>query len=162
MSLAFLPSFSIFLSIITVFTAGGTIAVISSRYRSQSATFRHAFYEGFSNIPMGVVFFSGLSFHVMTALGAHITSYDMTWGATKKDLETPTITEELPVVFKRHWLTWLLCIICIAGVAVVATTAVPIGWRISDFAVMFPMLWLVCGHFCYPLLLNPAVMLFRF
>lgn len=162
MAMAFQPSFGIFLSVLVVFTGGGTIAIIMSRYRSQSATFRQAVKEGVCNIPLGVIFFSGLAFHVFTALMAHITSYDMTWGATKKDLETPTITEEIPVVWARHWMTWGLSGLIIAGVGIVSTSIVPVEWRISDFSVMFPLLWLLCGHFLFPLLLNPAIMLFRF
>jgi hypothetical protein len=98
----------------------------------------------------------------MTALLAHIFSYDMTWGATKKDLESPTITEELPVVWKRHWLTWGLSFGGIALVAIMSTPVLPLEWRIEAFTVQFTVLWLLCGHALYPLLLNPAIMLFRF
>lgn len=76
----------------------------------------------------------------------------MQWSTTKKDLETPTITQELPVVFKRHWLTFLLGFITIAGVAIASTPLVPLEWRIHEFPIMFPLLWLACGQcviFCF-------------
>ncbi|GAA6048892.1 hypothetical protein JCM3770_007107 [Rhodotorula araucariae] len=159
---AFRPAWETLLSIIVVFAGGSTIATVSSRYRSQSATLKTALWQGVSNIPAAIVFFTGLSFHVMTALMAHITSYNMTWSTTKKDVEMPTIQEELPVVFKRHWLTFLLAGAGIGGIAVMSTGLIPPQWRISEFPVMFPALWLLCGHILYPLLLNPAIMLFRF
>ncbi|GAA5994923.1 glycosyltransferase family 2 protein [Rhodotorula paludigena] len=159
---AFLPAFGTLLSVIIVFSGGGTIAIISSRYRSQAATLWRATKEGFGALPYAITFFTGISFHVMTALLAHITGYNMQWSTTKKDLETPTITQELPVVFKRHWLTFLLGFITIAGVAIASTPLIPLEWRIHEFPIMFPLLWLACGHVLYPLLLNPAIMLFRF
>ncbi|GAA5893649.1 hypothetical protein JCM6882_007869 [Rhodosporidiobolus microsporus] len=162
LSAAFTPSFGTLISVIVVFAGGGTAATISSRYRSQAVPLRTALVEGITNIPYGFLFFSGLPLSVMTALCAHITSYNMTWGATQKDLETPSIQEELPAVLKRRWLNFLLSGVTIAGVAILSTNLVPLEWRISAFTIMFPLLWLACGHFLYPLLLNPAITLFKF
>jgi len=167
-----------------------------SRYRSQSATLRTALWQGFSNAPVAILFFTGLSFHVMTALLAHVTSYNMSWAATKKDLEVPTIQEELPVVLKRHWLTFGLGAVVVAGIAILSTSLVPLTWQISEITIMFPPLWLAAGQcvllfpplrpprppplslsstathpdlaslsprsILYPIILNPAIMLFRF
>ncbi|GAA5823328.1 hypothetical protein JCM11251_007569 [Rhodosporidiobolus azoricus] len=162
LSAAFTPSFGTLISVIVVFVGGGTVATISSRYRSQAAPLRRALIEGVTNIPFGVLFFSGLPLSVFTALGAHITSYNMNWGATKKDLELPSITEELPAVLKRRWLSFTLSSLTIAGVAVLSTTIVPLEWRISAFTIMFPVLWMACGHFLFPLALNPSITLFKF
>ncbi|KPV73979.1 uncharacterized protein RHOBADRAFT_45272 [Rhodotorula graminis WP1] len=162
MSGAFRPAFSTLVSIIVVFAGGSTCATAVSRYRSQNATLRTALWQGFSNAPAAVLFFTGLSFHVMTALLAHVTSYNMVWSATKKDLEMPTIQEELPVVFKRHWLTFLLGFSVVAGAVIMTTSLIPLTWQIPEFTIIFPLLWLCGGHILYPLLLNPAIMLFRF
>jgi hypothetical protein len=62
MSMAFRPPFGIFLSVLVVFTGGGTFATISSRYRSQAAPLRTAIKEGVMWVPMGAIFFSGSSF----------------------------------------------------------------------------------------------------
>lgn len=97
-----------------------------------------------------LLFFSGLAFHVMTALLAHITGYNMQWAATQKDLTSPTIQEELPVVFKRHWLTWLLSILTIAGVIVMSTEVIPLAWRIDGTSTLVvPILWLACGQYVF-------------
>ncbi|GAA6010580.1 hypothetical protein JCM10207_007748 [Rhodosporidiobolus poonsookiae] len=162
LSLAFVPAFGTLLGVIVVFSGGGTFATVISRYRSQSAPLRIALKEGMMWLPYSVVFFSGIPFHVFTALCAHITSYNMTWGATKKDLETPTIGEELPHVLKRHWLTFGLGGAIIAGAAILTTSIVPLGWRIDTFSIMFPLLWCCVGHVLAPILLNPALTLFRF
>jgi hypothetical protein len=165
-------------------TGAGTVAIAISRYRSQATDMWTATKEAALGIVPSLIFFSGLAFHVMTALLAHITGYDMQWAATKKDLETPTIQEEIPVVFKRHWLTWLLSILTIAGVVICSSTVLPLQWRIEQGTITLPILWLAVGQFVlfslpffpfsvlmvpscpfsavYPILLNPAIMLFRF
>ncbi|GAA5906947.1 hypothetical protein JCM6882_000009 [Rhodosporidiobolus microsporus] len=162
LSSAFVPAFQIIIAALFVYNACGTLAIIISRYRSQSATLFTASKEAILAIPCGLVFWAGLQFHVLTALLAHVTSYNITWSATKKEVETPTIQEEFPVVLKRHWLTFLLSIVIIAGVAVSATSIVPIQWRIEAPTIQFPILWVACAHLLYPILLNPAVMLWRF
>ncbi|GAA5823335.1 hypothetical protein JCM11251_007571 [Rhodosporidiobolus azoricus] len=162
LSAAFTPSFGTLISVMIVFAGGGTLATISSRYRSQACGLRQALVEGIWGLPYGFLFFSGLPFSIMTALLAHVTSYNMTWGATKKDLENPSIQEELPAVLRRRWLVLPLAGLTLTGVAVLSTTIVPLEWRISSLTVMFPILWLACGHFLYSLLLNPAITLFKF
>ncbi|GAA5859429.1 hypothetical protein JCM8547_006817, partial [Rhodosporidiobolus lusitaniae] len=162
LSAAFMPNFKVWIAVMVVFSAGGTIATMFSRYRSQAATLRVAVFEGLFNIIPAVIFFSGIAFHVLTALLAHITSYNMQWGATLKSLDNPTLAKELPSVGKRHWLTWLLSLGTIAGVVVLSTDLLPVEWRIEKFTVIFPLLWLCAGHALYPILLNPAIMLFRF
>ncbi|GAA5824490.1 hypothetical protein JCM11251_000445 [Rhodosporidiobolus azoricus] len=161
LSSAFVPAFQIIIAALFVYNACGTLAIIILRYRSQSATLVDAAKEAVLAIPCGLVFWAGLQFHVLTALLAHVTSYNITWSATKKEVETPTIQEEFPVVLKRHWLTFLLSITIIVGVAVSSTSIVPIQWRVEAPTVLFPILWVACTHFLYPILLNPAVMLWR-
>ncbi|GAA5990322.1 hypothetical protein JCM10908_007317 [Rhodotorula pacifica] len=162
LSKAFFPSFGTLVAVIVVYVGGGTFATMISRYRSQSAPLRTCLRQGVVWLPASITFFTGLSFHVTTALLAHITGYNMQWSTTKKDLEMPTITEELPVIFKRFKITFLLGFVIIAGVAVLSTTVVPLEWRIEGTTVMFPLLWLACGHVLFPFILNPAIMLFRF
>ncbi|GAA5856990.1 hypothetical protein JCM8547_008499 [Rhodosporidiobolus lusitaniae] len=162
LSAAFFPNFKVWVAVMVVFTAGGTTATVTSRYRSQAGTLRVAAFEGLYNIVPAVIFFTGLSFHVLTALLAHITSYNMQWGATLKTVGSPTIQDELPNVLKRHWLTWLLSVGSIIGVIVMNQAFIPVDWRIDQFTKIFPLVWLAAGHALYPLLLNPAIMLFRF
>ncbi|BGP17075.1 hypothetical protein JCM10213_006895 [Rhodosporidiobolus nylandii] len=162
MNSAYQSSFHVFVAVLVLYSCGGTISIVVSRYRSQEATIWRAVKEAALSILPSFLFFSGLSFHVMTALLAHFTGYNMQWAATKKDLETPTIQEELPVVFKRHWLTFLLGIMTVAGVIICTTSIVPLAYRIEGTTVILPVLWLAVGHIIYPLALNPSIMLFRF
>ncbi|GAA6034551.1 hypothetical protein JCM8097_005388 [Rhodosporidiobolus ruineniae] len=162
MNSAFQPSWRIWIAVLVLFTGCGTVAIAVSRYRSQSETMFTSAKEGLLSIVPSVIFFSGLSFHVMTALCAHITGYDMRWAATIKELQSPTIQQEIPVVWKRHWMTWLFSFVVIAGVVVCTTAAVPLAWRIEGTTVILPILWLCIGHALFPILLNPSLMLFRF
>ncbi|GAA6024995.1 hypothetical protein JCM10207_002107 [Rhodosporidiobolus poonsookiae] len=162
LSTAFMAPFGTWLGVIVVFSGGGMVATVLSRYRSQSAPLFRALKDAVVWLPYLVLFFAGVQFHVLTALCAHVTSYNMTWTTTKKDLDTPTIGDELPRVARRHWLTFLLAAVTIGGVAVLTTHVVPLGWRVTNWTILFPILWMACGHILAPILLNPSLTLFRF
>jgi hypothetical protein len=53
-------------------------------------------------------FFGGLSVHLTTALLAHMFSYNITWGATKKEVERSNFFIEVPRILKRFWLAFTL------------------------------------------------------
>ncbi|GAA5852955.1 hypothetical protein JCM8547_004747 [Rhodosporidiobolus lusitaniae] len=159
---AFLTSFEVWIACLVTYTGCGTLAIAVSRYRSQATSLWQASVQAITYLIPSCLFFSGLSWHVMTALLAHITGYNMQWGATQKDVTNPSITEEIPTTAYRHKFDWPLAILIIAGVIVMSTSLLPLQWRIDEATTMLPILWLCCGHFLYPILLNPAIMLFRF
>ena len=97
-------------------------------------------------------FFGGLSIPVSQAILAHCFSYNMTWGATKKEVERSNFFKEIPKIFKRFWFSWLVAWIVIFGMIILSTPAVPIQWRIdgSDWAVIFPLAVVAGGHILFP------------
>jgi hypothetical protein len=97
-------------------------------------------------------FFGGLSIHLSTALLAHMFSYNITWGATKKEVERSNFFIEVPRILSRFWFVFLVCFVCLAGIVVLSTNLPPIGWRIPgyDWAVILPLCVVCASHILYP------------
>ena len=86
-------------------------------------------------------FFGGLSIHLSQALLAHMFSYNITWGATKKEVERSNFWLEVPKILKRFWLSLVICTLICVAMVIFSTELVPIGWRIFswDWAVIVPL-----------------------
>ena len=86
-------------------------------------------------------FFGGLSIHLSQALLAHLFSYNITWGATKKEVERSNFWLEVPKILQRFWIALVICIIISSGMVILSTGLVPLGWRIPgwDWAVIVPL-----------------------
>ena len=97
-------------------------------------------------------FFGGLSIPVSQAILAHCFSYNMTWGATKKEVERSNFFKEIPKIFKRFWFSWLVAWTLVFIMIILSTPAVPIQWRIdgSAWAVIFPLAVVAGGHILFP------------
>jgi hypothetical protein len=97
-------------------------------------------------------FFGGLSIHLSQALLAHMFSYNITWGATKKEVERSNFWLEVPKILKRFWLALVICIAICALMIVLSTDAVPVAWQIPrwDWAVILPLAITTGSHILYP------------
>ena len=86
-------------------------------------------------------FFGGLSIHLAQALLAHLFSYNITWGATKKEVERSNFFIEVPRILKRFWLAFVVSSAIIVVMVILATPLPPIAWRVpgSDWAVILPL-----------------------
>ena len=86
-------------------------------------------------------FFGGLSIHLAQAILAHLFSYNMTWAATKKEVERSNFFKEVPKIVRRFWLAFLVSGVLVAGIIVLSTSLVPLQWRIGGdgWAVIFPI-----------------------
>lgn len=74
-------------------------------------------------------FFCGLSWHLTTALLAHLTGYNMQWSSTVKEVELSHFFKEWPAMWKRFWDIWIVSWVIIVGVAVMASPIVPYAFR---------------------------------
>lgn len=97
-------------------------------------------------------FFGGLSIHLSQALLAHMFSYNITWGATKKEVERSNFWLEGPKIIKRFWLALVICIAICAFMIVFSTDAIPTDWRIYgfDWAVVLPLAITAGCHILFP------------
>jgi hypothetical protein len=110
-------------------------------------------------------FFGGLSIPLSQAILAHLFSYNMTWGATKKEVERSNFFKEVPKIMKRcgklafrtfrshimsrpptsFWFSVLVSLLILGGMVVCATSLVPLEWRVdgSAWAVIFPLAYVI-------------------
>ncbi|KAI1186053.1 glycosyl transferase family group 2-domain-containing protein [Nemania serpens] len=155
----YLDSFAIFVSVIVVFTGFGNVALAILRYRLNQKSLLGAFWDNIKWIPVMSIFLGGLSLHVSQAILCHFFSIDMTWGATAKEVEQVNFLEEIPRLIKRFKGTFVFCFGTVALI-VTGIYGFPPDWRITYFASIFPLAWLVACHFLLPVVLNPALMVF--
>ncbi len=68
-------------------------------------------------------------------------SYDITWGATKKEVERSNFWQEVPKIIKRFRVSLVISFVMVVVMIVFTTSAIPIGWRIFgwDWAVIVPL-----------------------
>ena len=109
-------------------------------------------------------FFGGLSIHLSQALLAHLFSYNITWGATKKEVERSNFFIEVPRILRRFWLALVISFLMFAMIIVFTTNLVPSGWQIpgADWAVIFPLAIVAGSHILFPIVLNPWLMIFSY
>ena len=90
---------------------------------------------------LSFVFFGGLSIHISQAILAHLFSYNITWGATKKEVERSNFWKEVPKILKRFWLSLLISALCVLTVIAFSTKFVPPEWRIekSSWSLILPL-----------------------
>ncbi|KAI1817383.1 glycosyl transferase family group 2-domain-containing protein [Poronia punctata] len=155
----YLDSFAIYISVIVVFTGFGNVALAVLRYRLNQKSLLGAFWDNIKWIPVISIFLGGLSLHVSQAILCHFFGIDMTWGATAKEVEEVNFLEEIPRLIKRFKGTFVFCFGTVALI-LAGFYAFPEEWRITYFASIFPLAWLVACHFLLPVVLNPALMVF--
>ena len=109
-------------------------------------------------------FFGGLSIHLSQALLALLFSYNITRGATKKEVERSNFFIEVPLILRRFWLAFIIDFLMFAMIIVFSTDLVPTGWQIPgvDWAVIFPLAVVAGSHILFPIVLNPWLMIFSY
>ncbi|KAI5476027.1 hypothetical protein MNV49_000499 [Pseudohyphozyma bogoriensis] len=159
---AFSVPFRTWLTVIFIFTIGGTAGLIVGRYRSGQAALWEATWSQFKWLPFLASFFGGLSIHVFLGLAAHITGYDMKWAATVKDVTVTSVFQELPAIFRHFRYTFPIMFGFLGVVVLFASPAIPLEFQMYTFQTIFPACWMAVFHIIFPFVLNPTVMLFRF
>ena len=95
----------------------------------------------FRSVLRSFFFFGGLSIPLSQAILAHLFSYNITWGATKKEVERSNFFKEIPKILKRFWFPLTVSIVLIGGIIVCSLPFVPTNFRIdgTGWAVIFPL-----------------------
>ncbi|KAI0246002.1 glycosyl transferase family group 2-domain-containing protein [Lactifluus subvellereus] len=157
-------SFEIWLACTVVFPGAGNIGYTLLEYRLGQRSIAASFLENITWIPFFFFFFGGLSIHLSQALLAHLFSYNITWGATKKEVERSNFFIEVPRILRRFWLALVISFFLFAMIAVLASNLVPPGWQIPgvDWAVIFPLAVVAGSHILFPIVLNPWLMIFSY
>ncbi|KAL1938066.1 hypothetical protein VTO73DRAFT_12077 [Trametes versicolor] len=157
-------SFEIWLACTVVFPGAGNIGFTLLEYRLGQRDILSSLIENLTWVPFFFFFFGGLSIHLSQALLAHLFSYNITWGATKKEVERSNFWLEVPKILKRFWLALIVSLAFGVIEVLLATDVVPIGWRIFsyDWAVIMPLAIVAGCHIAYPIVLNPWLMIFSY
>ncbi|KAF7797020.1 hypothetical protein EIP86_008212 [Pleurotus ostreatoroseus] len=148
----YLHSFEIWLACTVVFPGAGNIGFTLLEYRLGQRDLISSFIENISWVPFFFFFFGGLSIHLSQALLAHMFSYNITWGATKKEVERSNFWLEVPKILKRFWFAFLVCFAMFAAVIVLSTGLIPPGWQIPgfDWALILPLAITLGCHILFP------------
>ncbi|KAI0809128.1 glycosyl transferase family group 2-domain-containing protein [Irpex lacteus] len=160
----YLHSFEVWLACTVVFPGAGNIGFTLLEYRLGQRNILQSLIENLTWVPFFFFFFGGLSIHLSQALLAHMFSYNITWGATKKEVERSNFWLEVPKILKRFWVAFAICILVFVGMAILSTGIVPRGWQIPgwDWAVIMPLTVTAGCHILFPIVLNPWFMIFSY
>ncbi|THH12413.1 hypothetical protein EW146_g7729 [Bondarzewia mesenterica] len=157
-------SFEIWLACTVVFPGAGNLGFTLLEYRIGHRDLLASFLENITWVPFFFFFFGGLPIHLSQALLAHLFSYNITWGATKKEVERSNFFIEVPRILRRFWLALSLSTLVIIAMVILATPLPPPAWRIPgyDWAVILPLAIVAGSHILYPIVLNPWLMIFSY
>ncbi|KAF8551621.1 hypothetical protein OG21DRAFT_1417653 [Imleria badia] len=160
----YMHSFEIWLATTVVFFGLGNLGYTLLQYRLGEKNIVWAFLENLMWIPFFFFFFGGLGIPLSLAMLAHLFSYDITWTATKKEVERSNFFKEVPKILKRFWFPFLVCIVLIAGMIIVSTPLVPYQWQLTGngWAVILPLAIVCTCHLLFPIVLNPWLMIFSY
>lgn len=138
----FLFPIDVWVNICLVFTLGGAIGLIAGRARCGHATLSEAIKDHMRHLPALCIFFSGLAFHIMTALISHMCSIHMSWGSTNKDFTTTTMRE----LIKKFWAVFLTSFFILLAIISSMTALLPIEWRTEGFVIVGPILFFMSAQ----------------
>jgi len=107
------------------------------RYRIGEAGLLKAFFENVKWMPFFMIFFGGVSFHILLAICAHMFSINMTWGATAKEKDNSNFFAEVPKIVKRFKWMYILMFLFVGGMIYLGNFA-PHGWEINGLTAVLP------------------------
>jgi hypothetical protein len=139
----------------------GPISLAILRYRLGEKSLIGSLLENFKWVPMFMIFFSGLSFHLNIAICSYLFGINRQWGATAKEKENSNFFKEIPKIFKRFMAMYILILIIVGGMIYLGFFA-PRGWEIKGLTAIFPLAYAVTSHALVPFLLNPSIMIFSY
>jgi len=148
----YMHSFEIWLATSVVFFGSGTVGFTLLEYRLGYKELLWSAVENVKWIPFFFFFFGGLAIPLSTSILAHMFSYNITWGATVKEVQRSNFFEEVPKILKKYWFSLSVSWILIAGMIVMSTSLVPVGWRVggSGWGVIFPLASTAGCHILFP------------
>ncbi|KAK3112111.1 hypothetical protein LTR53_011951 [Teratosphaeriaceae sp. CCFEE 6253] len=149
----YITSWKIFVGMAVVFNVLSPLAYAMLRHRLGQKTFFLCLWETIKWTPMFLLFFGGISFHLLKALCCHFFSINMEWATTAKELEASGFRIGLDRIVRDFWTMYIVIIPLIGGIVYLAVAA-PFGWEIKDFAAIVPLVNQVGCHALLPFALG--------
>lgn len=163
LDLVFMQPFKVFVSVVVVFNGLGLVGQVLAKFRSHHCTLQEALRDHLTWLPFMMVFFTGLSYHVLTAILSHPFGINMSWGSTNKSLDDSNFFKELPAIIRKQWKMLCIVILALAGFTVLSLDVLPVEWQLhGGFTVLWCPLWLCALHIVYHVALNPQLLRFSF
>ncbi|KAJ9112322.1 hypothetical protein QFC19_000742 [Naganishia cerealis] len=146
----YLESWNVFLTCVVIFCGLSNISSAIFQYRLKQNTLGAALIGNFKWLFFFFFFFCGMSYHLSTALLAHLTGYDMSWAMTEKEVDFSNFFKEVPAIYHRFWTAFIPAFLVMIGCGVMASSYIPEGYRILDFTAILPAMAQAGSHFLYP------------
>jgi hypothetical protein len=148
----YMHSFEIWLATAVVFFGSGTVGFTLLEYRLGYKELLWGLLENIKWIPFFFFFFGGLAIPLTVSILAHMFSYNITWGATVKEVQKSNFFKEVPKILKKYWFSMGVSWLLVAGMIILSTSLVPIGWRVggSSWGVIFPLATAAGCHILFP------------
>ncbi|KAL6711095.1 hypothetical protein ACN47E_006970 [Coniothyrium glycines] len=157
----YVESWQIFVTLLIVFNLMSNVCFAVMRYRIGEASLLGAFFENIKWMPFFMIFFGGVSFHILMAICAHMFGINMTWGATAKEKDNSNFFAELPKIWKRF--KWMyLFMFSMVGAMIYLGNYAPHGWEIDGLTAVLPWAVTVVMHCLLPIALNPSLTVFNY
>ncbi|KAF2820258.1 hypothetical protein CC86DRAFT_459765 [Ophiobolus disseminans] len=157
----YVESWQIFIVLIIVFSGLSNVCFAVMRYRIGESSLLGAFFENLKWMPFFMIFFGGVSFHILLAICSHMFGIDMSWGATAKEKDNSNFFAELPKIWKRFKWMYLFMSLSIGAMIYLGKFA-PRGWEITGLTSVFPWSVTVVMHCLLPIALNPSLTVFNY
>ena len=127
----YINSWRIFVGMAAIFNVLSPLAYAMLRHRLGHQTFFVSVVEAVKWTPMFLLFFGGISYHLLKAILCHFLSIRMEWTTTAKELEASGFRIGLDRIVRDFKWMYLFIIPVTGGMIYLALYA-PRGWRISD------------------------------
>jgi hypothetical protein len=134
----YITSWKIFVGMAVVFNILSPLAYAMLRHRLGQATFFKSCLETAKWTPMFLLFFGGISYHLLKALICHFFSIKMEWTTTAKELSESGFRVGLDRIVRDFKFMYMFIMPIVGGMIYLAIYA-PRGWLIADFAAIVPL-----------------------
>ncbi|KAF2110146.1 glycosyl transferase family group 2-domain-containing protein [Lophiotrema nucula] len=149
----YITSWKIFVGMAVVFNVLSPVAYSMLRHRLGQESFFKALMQAVKWMPFFLLFFGGLSFHLLKSIFCHFFSIRMEWSTTAKELTESGFRVGLDRIVRDFKWMYLFLLPLIGGMIYCAQFA-PRGWTISDFAAIVPLANQVGCHALLPFALG--------
>lgn len=148
----YLTSWKVFVGMAVVFNLLSPLGYAMLRHRMGKRTFFLSLWDTIRWTPMFLLFFGGISFHLMKAILCHFFSLNMEWTTTAKEFNGGFRVGLDRIVRDFKWM-YLVIAISVGGMIYLACFA-PYGWTIKDFSAIVPLANQIGCHALLPFALG--------
>lgn len=148
----YLTSWKVFVGMAVIFNVLSPLGYAMLRHRLGKATFFLSLWDTIKWTPMFLLFFGGISFHLLKAITCHFLSIKMEWTTTAKEYNGGFRVGLDRIVRDFKWM-YLVIALTVAGLIYLARFA-PYGWTIQDFSAIVPLANQIGCHALLPFALG--------